>query len=208
LKALLIPAVILLVLFLLGQIRIGGRAQYSETGAFLWLRIGGVNIQMYPSKPKGEKKPKRKKPAKDPEAEKVGTLEKAGGALEYARELLPILLEAAGQCRQKLRVDRLELELTAAAADPADAALLYGQANAALGAFWYPLTEAFRVKDGTARVNLDFEGQTPTLYANAALSFTLGQLVWLGIYFGLRALRAFLAVRKQQKMKRQQRKAV
>ena len=105
-------------------------------------------------------------------------------------------------------MDRLELELTAAAADPADAALLYGQANAALGAFWYPLTEAFRVKDGTARVNLDFEGQTPTLYANAALSFTLGQLVWLGIYFGLRALRAFLAVRKQQKMKRQQRKAV
>ena len=131
-----------------------------------------------------------------------------GGTLEYARELLPILLEAAGQCRRKLRVDRLELLLTAAASDPADAALLYGQANAALGAFWYPLTEAFRVKDGTARVNLDFERQTPALYANAALSFRLGQLVWLGIYFGLRALRAFLAVRKQQKTKRQQRKAV
>ena len=98
-KALLIPAVILLVLFLLGQIRIGGRAQYSETGAFLWLRIGGVNIQMYPSKPKGEKKPKQKKPAKDPEAEKVGTLEKAGGIV-YLTELTQITPSAASTLRR------------------------------------------------------------------------------------------------------------
>lgn len=207
-KALLIPVAILLVLFLLGQIRIGGRAQYSEKGAFVWFFVGGAKIQIYPAKPKTEKKPKQKKTLKSSETEKAGTMERVGGALEYALELLPILLEAAGQCWQKLRVDRLELELTAAAGDPADAALLYGQANAILGAFWYPLTEAFEVKDGTARVNLDFERQTPALYADAALSFTLGQLVWLGIYFGLKVLRSFLAVRKQQKTKRQQRKAV
>jgi hypothetical protein len=38
-----------------------------------------------------------------------------------------------------------------------------------------------------------------TVYGLAKLTIKIGQLLWLGIYFGVKALRAFLAVRKRQK---------
>ena len=56
-------------------------------------------------------------------------------------------MEAAGCFRRRLRGDQLELKLTIGAADPGDAAIRYGQANALLGSIWQPLTEAFHVED-------------------------------------------------------------
>ena len=50
------------------------------------------------------------------------TWEKIGGALDYARSLLPVALEAAEHVYGKLRMDKLELLLTVGAKDPADAA--------------------------------------------------------------------------------------
>ena len=148
-------AIVVLILLLVGQIRVGGRAEFNAEGFFLWVRLGKIKIKVLPMKPK-EPKPKKptKKEPKEPKKEKPPTPlpEKIGGALEYAQALLPVALEAAGGMLRGLRVDTLELELTAGSPDPADAAMLYGQANAALGALWYPLTKAFRVKDGTARV--------------------------------------------------------
>ena len=122
-----------------------------------------------------------------------------GGALDYARAFLPIALEAGGQFRRKLRVDKLELELTVSASDPADAALRYGQANAALGCAWGALLAAFDVKDGRAAAKLDLEAGGCTLYALVSLSLKLGQMLRLGAYFGVKALRALLAVRRRRR---------
>lgn len=83
--------------------------------------------------------------------------------------------------------------------------MAYGRANAALRAIWTPLVRAFHVKDGHARVNLDFDRKEPALYARAELSIRLGQALWLGLYFGLKALRALLRVKNEKKQ--QQRKA-
>ena len=206
-KALFVLAVVVLVLLLLGQVRVGGRAELSEAGFFLWIRLGTVRIQILPgrsgkeplepkrSKKNGQKAPRKKGPS-------VPAAEKAGGALEYARELLPVALKAAKGMWRGLRVDVLELELTAGGSDPADAAMLYGQANAALGALWHPLTRAFHVKDGTARVKLDFDALGTTLYGQAALSIKIGTLVWIGLGAGWKALFGALAARKRLKRKR------
>ena len=97
---------------------------------------------------------------------------------------------------------QLELELTAGGSDPADAAMLYGQANAALGALWHPLTRAFHVKDGTARVKLDFDAPGTTVYGQAALSIKIGTVVWIGLRAGWKALFRALAARKRLKRKR------
>ena len=94
------------------------------------------------------------------------------------------------------------VELTAGGSDPADAAMLYGQANAALGALWHPLTKAFHVKDGTAWVKLDFDAPGTTLYGQAALSIKIGTLVWIGLGAGWKALFGALAARKRLKRKR------
>lgn len=212
-KALFVLAVLVLILLLLGQVRVGGRAEFNEKGFFLWIRLGRFKLKILPAGPKEEKigkpkKPKKEKEPKKPKKEKPPTPlpEKIGGALEYAQALLPVALEAAKGMWRGLRVDVLELELTAGGGDPADTAMLYGQANAALGALWYPLTRAFHVKDGTARVKLDFDAPGTTVYGQAALSVKIGTLVWIGLGAGWKALFGVLAARKR--LKRKRRKAV
>lgn len=208
-RPLYILAAVVLVLFLIGQVRVGGRAEFSAEGFFLWVRLGRFRIKILPMKPKEEKpkKPKKKKKPQKPKKEKPPTPlpEKIGGALEYAKELLPVALEAAGGMLRGLRVDTLELELTAGAPDPADAAMRYGQANGALGALWQPLTRAFKVKDGSARVKLDFDAPGMTVYGAACLSIRIGTVVRIVLRCGFKALFRALAARKRLKTK--QRKA-
>ena len=208
-KALFVLAVLVLILLLLGQVRVGGRAEFNEKGFFLWIRLGRFKLKILPAGPKEEKvgkpkKPKKEKEPKKPKKERPPTPlpEKVGGALEYAQALLPVALEAAKGMWRGLRVDVLELELTAGGSDPADTAMLYGQANAALGALWHPLTKAFHVKDGTARVKLDFDAPGTTVYGQAALSIKIGTVVWIGLRAGWKALFRALAARKRLKRKR------
>lgn len=224
-KALSVLAAVVLVLLLIGQIRVGGQAEFNAEGFFLWARAGRLRIKILPMKPRKKtrkerpkeakkekskkakkekpKEPKKKKrPGKPGKEKPTKTLpEKVGGALEYARELLPVALEAADGILRGLRVDILRLELTAGSPDPADAASLYAQANAALGALWQPLTTAFRVKDGSARVKLDFDAPGMTVYGTAGLSIKIGTVLRIGLRAGFRALFGVL------KLKRQQRKA-
>ncbi|MCI9170845.1 MAG: DUF2953 domain-containing protein [Lawsonibacter sp.] len=214
-RAVYILAAVALVLFLVGQVRVGGRAEFNAQGFFLWVRLGLFQIKILPMSPKEEKpakpqKPKKKKEPQKPKKEKepVPLPEKIGGALEYAQELLPVVLEAGRGMWRGLRVDTLELELTAGGSDPADAAMLYGRANAVLGALWSPLTEAFHVKEGAARVKLDFDALGTTVYGQAALSIKIGTVTWVGMRACVKTLFRALAARKRLKIKRQQRKAV
>jgi len=208
-------AIVLLVLFLIGQIRVGVRAEYNAGGVFAWARLGPVELRVFPFPAKGEKPPKRKKekPKKPekPKAEKTETeepekpeakvplSEKAGGAVDYALALLPVALDAAGQFVRKLRIDLLRVELTAGSPDPADAALRYGQAVAVLGAIWGPLTRTFHVRDGEARALVDFTTDRMTVCGAASLSLKIGQIVRLALWAGWRALWAFLRVRRERK---------
>ena len=205
--------IVLAALFLVGQIRVGGLAEYSAEGFRAWVRAGALKIRVFPLNKKDKPARKKEKKAKPPKKKEEAPpppkplAEKAGGALDYARALLPVALDAVGTMYGKLRMDTLELELTVGAADPADAAMRYGQASAALGALWEPLTRAFHVKDGRARVRVDFEAGEMTVYGLASLSIKIGQILWLSVYFGCKTLRGFLAVRGRQKQKQQQRKA-
>ena len=69
------------------------------------------------------------------------------------------------------------------------------------------MTETFDLKDGNAAAKVDFDTRETTVYALAVLSLKLGQIVWLGLYFGCKALRTFLRVRGRRKQEQQQRKA-
>ena len=129
--------------------------------------------------------------------------EMVGEVLELMKELLPLALEAAGCFRRRLRVDQLELKLTIGAADPGDAAIRYGQANALLGSIWQPLTEAFHVEEGRARVEVDFTAAAPVLTGQVSLSLKLYQLLWLGLHFGLRALSTYVNHRNRHKQQRE-----
>ena len=196
-------ALVLVVLFLLGQIRIRVRGEYSAEGLTAQARLGPVRFQVYPVKnQKDHKAPKKKKTPKKEPAEQP----KAGGPAKLLLRLLPLALEAGGQFRRKLRVDLLRLEVTAGAPDPADAAMIYGRTNAALGAAWQPLTTAFHVKDGRASVRIDFDSDRTTVYGITALSIKVGQALWLRLYFGAKALRQIILLRGEQNKKTEENK--
>ena len=205
---LIIAAAILALLFLLGYIPLSGGGEYSSAGASLWLRLGPVRITLLPRKQKTQKQRKEKSPQKPERSQKAKPERQKptlGGSLAYAKVLLPTVLECARRVWGAIYLNTLYLELQVGAEDPGEAAMAYGRANAALGAIWTPLVRAFHVKDGHARVNLDFDRKEPALYARAELSIRLGQALWLGLYFGLKALRALLRVKNEKKQ--QQRKA-
>lgn len=195
-----ILAAVLLLLFLLGQLRLGAAGEYGPGGAGAWLRAGPVRIRLYPSRRSGA--PKKKKASRPRQKHPAGKA-RGGGLLELMKELLPLALEAAGCFRRRLRVDRLELKLTVGAADPGDAAIRYGQANALLGSIWQPLTEAFHVEEGRARVEVDFNAAAPVLTGRVSLSLKLYQILWLGLHFGLRALSTYVRCRNRQKQQRE-----
>ena len=207
-RGLIIAAAILALLFLLGYIPLSGGGEYSSAGASLWLRLGPVRITLLPRKQKMQKQRKEKSPQKPERSQKAEPERQKptlGGSLAYAKALLPLALECARRVWGAIYLNTLYLELQVGAEDPGEAAMAYGRANAALGAIWTPLVRAFHVKDGHARVNLDFDRKEPALYARAELSIRLGQALWLGLYFGLKALRALLRVKNEKKQ--QQRKA-
>ena len=212
-----VPAILICVaavLVLLGQIRLGCSVEYSAQGPKVWVHAGILRLCVFPMKKKkpvdtSEKNKKtKKKQKKTPQTEPLSTTQKLGGALAYIQRLLPIVLQALSQFKKKLKVDVLRLEMISGAKDPADAAFRYGQASADLGALWYSMVEVLDIRDGYARVVPDFDADDMTVYLYGKLCIKLGQLLWIGIYFGLRGLMAFLAVRKQLKNEQIQRKAV
>lgn len=205
-NSLYLALIVLLVLALIGQIRIGAQVEYGEEGLFVQVRAGTIRIPVFPAKKKksGEKKPRKKPdPSKDAVSQK-----KKGGKLELALKFIPLLLDTAkGFCR-RLRVDKLDMELTVCAPDPADAAVRYGQANALLGSLWQHMTQVFHVKDGRAHVEVDFNAGASAIYILASLSLTIAQTLSLAVVFGWKALGIFLQNRSGRDARTDQGEAV
>lgn len=192
--ALKVLLIIVLVLFLISLIRLGGQVRYSEDGLLVRLIAGPLRITLYPAKPKEkkekpkkEKKPKQKK-GKNPEEQSGEKPEPKGGMLKLFMKMLPVIGEAAGTLRRKLRIDDLTVHMTWATDDPAKTAMGFGRANAMLGMIWPIFDHSFKVKKHDLGVVVDFDQSRPTVYCNAALTMTVGQLLAFGLRFGIKLL--------------------
>ena len=199
-RAWIILGTVLVLLFLLSLVRVGGVLEYSARGLLIRVRLGRLRFTVFPMKKK-ERKPKPVKEKKpQPEAEKKEPPKK-GGALTLVREFLPLAAEAAGRFKRKVRIDQLDLELTVAASDPAAAAMAFGGANAALGMMLPLLENHFNVRQRSIRTAVDFEGSRPVICLKAAFSLTIGQGVVLAVRLGFQALRIRSKYKSNQKQK-------
>ena len=175
-KVLLILVLIAAVLVLISLIRIGVQVVYVSSGLTLRLKLGLVRLTLLPrKKEKKEKKKKKQKEAASPEKHK-------GDMLGQIRRALPLVTEAAGRLRRKVRLDRIYLDVTAAASDPASAALAFGGANAAVGMIWPLVEQNFNVKDRRIRTRVDFDSTRPAVSLDAAATLTIGQAVALALW--------------------------
>lgn len=193
--ALKVAAVILLALFLLGLIRVGGGGEYSAEGFRAWVRVGPFSIRVFPAKKKKskEKKPKKSKKAQPEE-------EKQGGGLAAVKEYLPLVCEAAGALKRRIRIDQLLLDYTVAGKeDAASAAMSFGYSNAAVGMILALFEQNFDVKARRIRTAVDFNADSPKIYVYAAISARLGQLVSFALRFGWKFLMVYRKTKTAKK---------
>lgn len=201
-------ACVVLGLFLLSLVRIGAVVEYGATGFSARIRAGALRFQVYPirrKKKRGEKTRKKEKAVRSgkevPPAERPG---KEGGGFAAMKSYFPLVTEVAGKFKQKLRIDELLLDFTAAAPDPASAAMAFGGANALAGMILPILENHFNIRSRRIRTAVDFQLATPIVYLYAALSLSVGQAVALALRIGIRFLKITLQQKNTRKEKQKE----
>lgn len=191
--------VILAVLVLIGCIPVGVDAAYGEGGVLLSAKISFFRLQILPAKPKKSKKPKKPKKSRqqkqaaapsaapDAPAAEAAPQKKLAlpGGLRGILRLVNLALSTLGDLRRKLRVEELTLHVTFAGDDPADAALHYGQAWAAVGALMPALDRLFVIKKRDICPILDYNREQMSVDAHLILTITIGRALALGLKAGL-----------------------
>lgn len=170
--------VILAILLALMLLPLGVAILYEESGLAAWIKVGPIPFQIFPRSEKA--KPKKKAPPKEDKAEKKG------GKLELVKAALPLIKPTLAGVKRRLVIRDLELLVTWAAANPADAAIGYGYANAALGMLWAVIDENFKVKKSRLGTRVDFDTQSPTVYLKATVTTNLWRLLTLILPLSLR----------------------
>lgn len=184
--------IVLVLLWLISRIRIGAEAWYREENFGLKVIVGPFRLEMLPAKekPTGKKEARHQKAKKKKGTEAEGEAErkKPKRKLPPIMDLLLLAIEAAGELKRKIRIDRLMVHLTWASSDPADTAVGFGRMNAAMGMLWSLIENNFKVKQHDLGVAVDFERTTPSVDCDLALTFTIGQILSFGVRFGVKFL--------------------
>ncbi len=189
----------LAILALLAVLPLGVSIAYDEQGPRARVIAGPVKLQVYPGRKEPGKPPKPKKETPQKEAPSKGTGQKKGGPVSDFYPFVRLVLDLLTDFRRKLRVDYLQLRIVLAGGDPADLALNYGKAWAALGNLWPRLETLFYIKKRDVEVLCDFEGSQTTVTARLDLSITVGRLLSMGVRHGYRGIKEFLNFRKKRK---------
>lgn len=197
-KACIVIGCILLALLLIGQIRVGASVRYSGEGLFAAIKAGPLRISVLPARKR--RKTGKKTPKKKPKPEEKPTKEKKPlkDTLALAMRFVPLLGEAAGGLKRKIRIDRISMHVIWGAENPASAAMGFGAGNAALGILWPILEHNFKVKDHELGVDVDFSRKKPELDVDAQATLTIAQGMALSLRLGVMALKIFLGVRREQ----------
>ena len=185
-KAILILGAVLLALgALLRLVRLGALAEYSTAGLRLKLKVGPLRLMLYPRKPKRPRRKAGKSSQREKKREERPQPELGGGPLALVKRFLPLIAEAAGRFRRKLRIDVFQLEVTAAAPDPF------------IGMIWPLVEQNFNVKERRLRTRVDFDAERPSVYLYAAATLTAGQALALGLRLTTRFLAEFSKYRAE-----------
>ncbi len=190
------------VLTLLWVLPLGVSAVYDRKGGRVWVLIGPVKIPILPQSSRKKEATQStpssqhgSKPSPKPESQQTHS----GGSIAQFRPWLDLGGELLGDLRRKLRVNRMELELTMAGDDPCDLAVNYGRANAALAVLVEQLEGWFIIRRKRIQVDCDFAGEETVIYARLDLTLSLGRLIGLAVRYGIRGLNIYQSMEKKGK---------
>ena len=148
-------------------------------------------------------KPLKEKPPKEPKAPQEQTKEKELD-FDTILALAKLALKAAGSFRRKLTVELFRLVFVAGSSDPYDTAMQSAYVQAALGSL-RPLAErALHIQERDVQVGADFTADKPRIEARLTLTIRIGQIVAIGVVFGVGYLKLMLQKKKAAKAQTQQ----
>ncbi len=202
--ALWIVLALLALLTLLNLLRVGVSAGYEAQAFSVSARVGPLTIPVWP-RPSAEepKKPKKEKPPKEPKAPQEQTKEKELD-FDTILALAKLALKAAGSFRRKLTVELFRLVFVAGSSDPYETAMQSAYVQAALGGL-RPLAErALHIQERDVQVGADFTADKPRIEARLTLTIRIGQIVAIGVVFGVGYLKLILQKKKAAKAQTQQ----
>ena len=200
------------VLVLLAVLPLGVSARYNAKGLRVKVIAGPVRFTVFPLRKKEKKQVKKaeepalpasepapKNPPAPPKPKEEPSGEEKGGSFLDFMPLVKLALDFLGDFRRKLRLDNLELKLIMAGGDPANLAINYGRAWAAVGNLMPHLDRLFVIKKRDIEVECDFTGTETLVIARVDLTITLGRLLWLAVVYAIRAIKELLNIKKKRK---------
>lgn len=199
------------ILLALAVLPLGVRICYNDAGFVLKVIAGPLKITVIPGRKKPKKqKVKQKKQKAVQTAESAGSEERPpqppkaqpekkerGGSLTRFLPLVKLGLKFLGDFRRKLRLDNLYLRLILAGDDPCDLAVNYGRIWAAVGNLMPQLERLFVIRKRDIQVECDFASAETTVVVHLDVSITLGRLLVLALYYGIRILFEFLSIKRK-----------
>ena len=202
--------IVIAVFVLIGCIPVGVDARYSQNELSLRLKIGLLQMQVLPAKPKKKQAAPEKKqeaPKKKQETAKQAAASQKPEAtkkkvsmpkltLADILELVNLACDMLGDLRRKLRVEILTLHVVLGADDPAKAAMQYGGAWAAIGMLDPKLGRLFVIKKRDIQPILDYNENETKISAQLALTITIGRALSLGLKAGVRFLKLWIHKKK------------
>ena len=199
------------ILLALAVLPMGVRIRYNDAGFVLKVIAGPLKSTVIPGRKKPKKqKVKQKKQKAVQTAESAGSEERPpqppkaqpeqkerGGSLTRFLPLVKLGLKFLGDFRRKLRLDNLYLRLILAGDDPCDLAVNYGRIWAAVGNLMPQLERLFVIKKRDIQVECDFTATELCVVAHLDITITLGWLLVLALYYGIRILFEFLSIKRK-----------
>ena len=199
------------ILLALAVLPLGVRIRYNDAGFVLKVIAGPLKITVIPGRKKPKKqKVKQKKQKAVQTAESAGSEERPpqppkaqpeqkerGGSLTRFLPLVKLGLKFLGDFRRKLQLDNLYLRLILAGDDPCDLAVNYGRIWAAVGNLMPQLERLFVIKKRDIQVECDFTATELCVVAHLDITITLGCLLVLALYYGIRILFEFLSIKRK-----------
>lgn len=170
------------------------------------VKLGWLRIQIVPGKKKATKAKKPKKATeKNAEGkEKKRSFSKPAFAdiQDALKTLGPPLKKALGRTRRGIRIDPLRLSLAIGGReDPAAAAKLYGEINAAVWAGMPMLEQMLDIPDARIHTETDFDMEETRAEGTLGVTLRIGTVLVIGVGIAVPTLRWFLRYMRKHRKK-------
>lgn len=175
------------------------------------VKLGWFRFQVVPGRERQKKPPKKKDETvryggeEEKKSRSKPSLEEIRDAV---RTLLPPLKRVLARTRRGIRVEPLRLSLILGGReDPAAAAKLYGELNAAVWAGMPQLERLLNVPDPRIHIEVDFDAEESRTEGSVGAAIRIGTALAVGFGIGIPALRWLLRYMRRHRKEEKQRPA-